>query len=136
MNGHSLERCWKVHGYPPGFKQNTWKRNNTRGRSGSANVAQTEDDNEGLGSNAEGMIRADLALAQYQKLMTLMKPDIMETDNAQDKDSTVSSALLAGIYCFLSHKYDGWIIDSGATEYTCNDLIMFETYTYAREECT
>ena len=33
--GHSVKRFWKIHGYPPSFKPNTWRRPNT----GSAYVA-------------------------------------------------------------------------------------------------
>lgn len=35
MSGHSLERCWKVNGYPPSYKPNIWR----RGTGGQANFA-------------------------------------------------------------------------------------------------
>lgn len=33
-----MHKCWKLHGYPPNFKPNTWKRNT--GQSSRANIAQ------------------------------------------------------------------------------------------------
>lgn len=65
MSSRGLERCWKVHGYPLGYKLNTWKRNNTGRTISSANFAKQDD--------ANGNKEANIEIAQYQKLMQLMK---------------------------------------------------------------
>lgn len=116
MSGHSLERCWKGHGYPPRYKQNTWRRSNTGGRILSANDAQTKADNETDASKSDEMIKADLTLGQYQRLMQLMKQENMDLEKIQETEPNMSTPFLAGTFCVLSHKFDGWIIDSAASD--------------------
>ena len=40
--GHTMERCWKLHGYPPKYKSNSWKRE-PQVNKGNANLVNTED---------------------------------------------------------------------------------------------
>lgn len=30
IGGHTYEKCWKVHGYPPNFKQNSWRKEESK----------------------------------------------------------------------------------------------------------
>lgn len=68
----------------------------------------------------------NLTKAQYHRLMILMKQD--EETHASIPNTTISSALMAGIYCLLSNHYIGWIIDSGASYHICHDLHLFDSY--------
>lgn len=60
MSGHSMERRWKLNGYPPNHKfNNTWKR--PEGSRSTANLAQGEND-----SSQSEMITTNLTTTQYK----------------------------------------------------------------------
>nr|XP_017256623.1 PREDICTED: uncharacterized protein LOC108226191 [Daucus carota subsp. sativus] len=108
INGHSIERCFKINGYPPGFKGFKDKK--------LAAMATTSDDSPPITN------------AQYSQLMSLLNN---QSSNCQTNDKNDHLAMLAGKYCFLSEHCGktGWLIDSGATDHICSNLSAFVHYT-------
>nr|XP_017256544.1 PREDICTED: uncharacterized protein LOC108226104 [Daucus carota subsp. sativus] len=108
INGHSIERCFKINGYHPGFKGFKDKK--------LAAMATTSDDSPPITN------------AQYSQLMSLLNN---QSSNCQTNDKNDHLAMLAGKYCFLSEHCGktGWLIDSGATDHICSNLSAFVHYT-------
>lgn len=129
VHGHSIERCWKVHGYPPGFKPNTWRRN-SGGPGGHANLAQDGklEQNSFKTTLEDKLNNTSLTTSQYQKLLQIMEQDDPESDHLAHQPSSDSTALVAGTFCLFSQTHVGWIVDSGASDHMCNDLTRFASY--------
>ena len=114
ISGHSVERCFKIHGYTPNFKFKDKK----------VTVAATL--NQSV-SNTDHSTDSSppISMAQYQQLMALLnKPNSTTAAETQDH------AMLAGKLCLLANNpsQNGWLIDSGATDHICSDLSVFLTY--------
>lgn len=62
MPGHFLERCWKIHGYPPNHP-------NFKGKK-AAHVA-SNDENEG-DEGDQGSIATNMSIEQYNQLQSLL----------------------------------------------------------------
>lgn len=103
-----------MHGYPPTFKQNTWKRNPTQPKN--AHAVQTNTDEKD-----DDMVTAKMSSTQYKQLM-----DFLNKQTAPDSHD--SAAYLAGTTCLLVHKSSYWILDSGASDHICHDINMFCDY--------
>lgn len=111
IQGHSLERCFKVHGYPPGFKNFKDKR-----------VAATTTTENFSDANTP------ISQAQYHQLLELLNKQHLNSGGSQ---STTSSdhAMLAGKFCLLAdnESKSRWLIDSGATDHICSDISYFSS---------
>lgn len=124
ISGHNYENCWKVHGYPLGFKQNTWKRNSNVESSGRrANMVQGEEMQSNYQNDDEKLVTTDLTKSQYSKLLSMLKED--DDQMVHHTDSKIGgAAFMVGIgkYRFLSSKLLNWIVDNGVTDHMCHDL--------------
>ena len=140
FHGHTIERCYKIHGYPPGYKPRP--KTQTGSTQFSANqisahsVTQSNHDSGNVGGqelhdsgNVGGFIQS-LNSNQYQQLMTMLSSHLassIPTPAAQD-NATVSYATGT---CFLvplksvSHSNHFWIVDSGATRHICSNANLF-----------
>jgi hypothetical protein len=137
--GHTMEKCYRVHGYPPGFK---FTKN--RGHSSSANTMQ---DSEGT-----SIPHLSITQEQCQQLLALLKPPSSDsspavhqvgTSNHHDhlfskvtsnffsphKQHSVfySSSIFLAAFTF-PHKHP-WIIDTGATNHMVSSIKFFTTIT-------
>lgn len=65
MQGHSIDKCWKIHGYPPKFKNNIWKK--VEETSNKANMVSAE---TGAESNKHHEPR--LTQEQYTQLLNIL----------------------------------------------------------------
>ena len=43
MQGNSIDKCWKVHGYPSKFKKNTWKKEEEYASKANTSINEVED---------------------------------------------------------------------------------------------
>ncbi|KAJ0034274.1 hypothetical protein Pint_25490 [Pistacia integerrima] len=137
---HTIETCYKKHGYPPGYKP----RNST-----AHNVVATGENN-----NTEGLqIHSDMPSSnqehsgstisftpqQYQQLLALLQP----ANSAQPSHTTnqvVSQphqptliphfSSTSGTHLALSctSKSPLWMVDTGATDHITHSLSCFDTY--------
>lgn len=109
MSGHSIERCFKVHGYPPGYKLPKDKK--------VAAVSCGTADEDGS---------PPISLAQYNQLMSLLNN---QQTSSSSRDGT-DHAMLAGKFCFMADHPNklGWLIDSGATDHICSNIDDFVSH--------
>ncbi|XP_074352988.1 uncharacterized protein LOC141692148 [Apium graveolens] len=135
--GHSKERCFKLNGYPPGFKPNQQRK-----FAGCATVDATDEiqsvkdsSDSGIGSQSSSN---NISVEQYNQLIQLLSQNnISEHDNnsysgnisEHDNNSYSGNALLAGTsLCLLSSTHtNSWIIDSGASDHICSSMNLFHT---------
>ena len=118
VSGHSYERCFKVHGYPPGFKGFKDKRI----------VASVQSQQSPTSTNTEYTSSAQhINIDQYNYLLEVLNSHTHSTSITEPNDDPEisSQANLAGNICLLSCSISQWIIDSGAIDHICNDLNLF-----------
>ena len=115
--GHSVERCFKINGYPPGFKGFKDKK--------VAAVAYGGNDDP----NAQS---PPLTVAQYNQLISMLNqaPGNQSNTSSANQEGNDHHALLAGKFCLMTDHYIkiGWLIDSGATDHICSSLTDFIKY--------
>ncbi|KAL8155815.1 hypothetical protein AgCh_001015 [Apium graveolens] len=105
--GNTIQRCYKIHGYPQNFKHDKEKK---------AAVVQS-------GEN-KGKDNVVFTANQYQQLMKLISKDTQ----SEDRDNHSKTACVIGKYCLISSTGFNWIVDSGATDHMCSDLSIFSTF--------
>lgn len=123
MPGHSIQRCYKINGYPQGFK-------NEKDKKVVAAVAQNDE------GDSQGTDTITFTTNQYQKLLQLIAKDGSNEEITHDSYPHSKAAHAAGKYCFTSATGLHWIVDSGATYHMCCDLSLFKTYTDVQENDT
>ncbi|XP_015167795.1 uncharacterized protein [Solanum tuberosum] len=122
MRGHTIERCWKVHGYPSDTRGRRRMRGNQNASGGfntSANAvkyeeqqAQEKDPHLSMANANETGRKAGIMFTQdqYEQLIKLI-----------NKDNVIDGKNVIGIlHSFLAkHNIDyvKWIVDSGATNH-------------------
>ncbi|XP_057533142.1 uncharacterized protein LOC130811022 [Amaranthus tricolor] len=79
MYGHSMESCWKIHGYPTNYIPNTWK------KEGSNKVSVVQGHSTHANSNAEPKLTQE----QYNKLMCLLSK---HTSQTEEKDHSIAAS--------------------------------------------
>lgn len=106
MSGHTMDKCYKLHGFPSDNNNNFTKRR-------FAHLAQGGDiDNEN--DIVSGSFTKDQC---SQILQMLNKHKILEESTAPSTNTPSSSAYFEGKKCLFSHSYSGCIIDSGALDH-------------------
>ncbi|KAA8536734.1 hypothetical protein F0562_029212 [Nyssa sinensis] len=96
--GHTVDRCYKIHGYPPGYK---FRSNNNS--NAAAYQVSTSDDRSDQSNSFEGFVQ-NLNSNQYQQLMSMLSTHLSSSKkvtNAPDPSQTNCLADLTS-----SHVHD------------------------------
>ena len=130
--GHSVDKCYRLHGFPPNFKF----RNPTR----IAALVQTHDIDHTSDNQHTSVSVPGLTPEQSSQLMALLQNVQLNTE-AQGINQAPSSAFtsFAGItlhryrqnLCLLSSLVDWnniWIIDTGASDHMCHNKALFTAF--------
>lgn len=131
--GHSIERCFKIHGFPPGF---------SRDRKVAANVSGNLDGGDGNDQHNEEQNQNQLVtVEQYNHLMNLLghnqsnaaegtgaKHVLMASTYAEQNNNESHTGMLTGTMCLFSHSNHDWIVDSEATDHICPNISLFSHY--------
>lgn len=96
--GHSVDRCYKIHGFPPGFKGN--KENRVVAFAHNSNeedsIPLPKDDNGGTtGSNN------NISVEQYNSMMEMLNRQKLNEDSTTENAGNDHAALLTGKTCLL-----------------------------------
>lgn len=130
MSGHSIHRCYKLHGYPPSKHLHSKR---------TATVAL----DSGQDSRSD-VHHTGLSDEQFTHILNVLgrttSTDIAPTP-ITDSLPVPHSANIAGTSCFFSHHQSslGWIIDSGASDHMCHYISSFtnlRSILHSRHEIT
>ncbi|KAL8103291.1 hypothetical protein AgCh_027738 [Apium graveolens] len=127
--GHSIDKCYKLHGFPPYFKFTKSKRfaaqvevPETLVADQSSNTGILNQNTQSANINSGGS--GGLTPEMYAQLMSFFK-------NSQPSDTTPTSANFAGnsvsTACLSTTVNYNWIIDSGASDHMCAYKTLFST---------
>ncbi|OIT38650.1 hypothetical protein A4A49_01120 [Nicotiana attenuata] len=100
LKGHTRDTCYKLNGYPPGFKFNNNKRRGTKDNSGPmAHIVNAEDEfqNAGYAYNMQNIPTVQaFTPEQYQQILKLLskEPQPTEVANMAGKSLTEQSCCL------------------------------------------
>lgn len=125
MKGHSKEKCYRLHDYPSGYRNNrrsfTQQQTVQKGQNHytnsaannvviDSNVTAGDFDKDETQNNQMSLGGIKMSQEQINKLMNLVN-----AMNAKEPDTTI----LSGITCLtsISMNKNDWIVDSGATEH-------------------
>ncbi|KAJ9555731.1 hypothetical protein OSB04_010345 [Centaurea solstitialis] len=104
IQGHTMEKCYKIHGYPPGYKTN----------------------NKYAPRNAVSNLVQEMSPAECERLMAILSNRMTDV-NAATNEQVFQ---VQGIYHALSFQMRKlpstfWILDSGASKHICCDRRLF-----------
>uniref|UniRef100_A0A803N802 Retrovirus-related Pol polyprotein from transposon TNT 1-94-like beta-barrel domain-containing protein n=1 Tax=Chenopodium quinoa TaxID=63459 RepID=A0A803N802_CHEQI len=105
--GHTIDRCYKLHGYPPNFAKNKGKK--------VAVVVHMDDD-----ANEQEEHVTHISSDQFNNILKALQSQELDVP-------TESQAHVAGT-CLLTCSNEKWIVDSGATDHICSSLDLFDSY--------
>ncbi|XP_068661006.1 uncharacterized protein [Aristolochia californica] len=117
--GHTMDRCYKLHGYPSAPKAKTNNYSHV-----AAHQVSTADDNQGS-STSVGSFVQNLNSNQYQQLMSMLSTHLSSSAKVSTAPESSTTNCLTGI-CFsvslnpLISSQQFWIVDSGATRHICS----------------
>lgn len=110
LKGHTMDRCFKLHGYP------------NKNRSSHKRFATLADSDLSAKNEVEN---TGLSLKQFNHLCTLLgKQEPSQENTHMEVLDSPSAANIAGTFLLSSFfSKDTWIIDSGASDHMCNSLL-------------
>ncbi|GJY16990.1 putative RNA-directed DNA polymerase, partial [Tanacetum coccineum] len=105
LKGHTIERCFEIIGYPPGFKRNP-----------NLKVNGTFDNNKSNNADLKGKSAETNDLKTTAGTLSFTHEQVVKLMNLlNDKSGSTAHANMAGV----SYHF-GWIIDSGANQHMTN----------------
>lgn len=120
IQGHTMDKCWKIHRYPPKFKNNSWKKDGEQYSKG--HIAF----NEGTDVQERGSFDTKLTQQQYLQLMTLLSKQQTSASEPQEITHVSNSTQLTG-KALSDFNKSKWIIDLGATDHVCSQYELFDS---------
>jgi hypothetical protein len=120
-DGHTVEICYKKHGYPPNF-----------GKNASANSYNSEEHSDADDTkSSKGVEAFGLTKDQYEKLVNLLQTANISSNASTSAQVNVVAQHNSGItlaHSCTNSTYGSWIIDSGASDHICSSLVHFDSY--------
>ncbi|KAI9162420.1 hypothetical protein LWI28_027130 [Acer negundo] len=113
--GHVMDKCYKLHGYPPGYKfKNQFSQSKLV-----ANQASIASD-----SYEDPSAMSSLSSNQCQQLIALLSSHLQQNSSQSSGEPLVSN--FTGMHSTI--PIDAWILDTGATHHVCHTLHSFKSF--------
>ncbi|XP_012836458.1 PREDICTED: uncharacterized protein LOC105957084 [Erythranthe guttata] len=143
--GHTIDKCYKLHGYPPGYKAKPRYPSLPQSRFSVNQVSAMESplDYTSSGSTSQpplvssDHVLANLSAAQCQQLIAYFSNQMAAKKQVPAQQSQGDEVEAAHISCVsgiclaaslhASFQPHYWIIDSGASRHICNDKTLFSS---------
>ncbi|KAL4379256.1 hypothetical protein GQ457_02G035690 [Hibiscus cannabinus] len=121
--GHTKEKCYKLHGYPPGYGSRT--KNPVNNPVNNVVVAD---------SSSTSSAQQSLTSQQCQQLISMLTSQLQAASTAEVSSTSINLAMQGKLLSFISSlsSFDvqnSWIIDSGASRHVCYSKELFESLT-------
>ncbi|KAL4323650.1 hypothetical protein GQ457_11G006340 [Hibiscus cannabinus] len=115
--GHIKERCYKLHGYPPGYR--------------SKNLVNSSVNNAHTNAIMDPPTES-LTSQQCQQLIAMLTNQLQAASTSGVHSTTVNLAMQGKILSFVNslssfNVKNSWIIDSGASRHVCYSKDLFES---------
>ncbi|XP_022867559.1 uncharacterized protein LOC111387248 [Olea europaea var. sylvestris] len=125
FTGHSINKCYKLHGYPPGYKPRQKGSYSNQGVNATAHLVSESSNDQG---NIGGFVQT--LPDQYHQLLTMLNIHLTSAKTSTELDVKLINT--AGISFSVSnhpnlHSPRHWIVDSDATNHVCFDQSLFHT---------
>jgi len=127
MSGHTIQKCYKIYGYPPGHRLHKSRRVTASVTQDQDSISWLEDGHGSSSSDTQHVPAVSLPTLdaeQYQRLLALLSKQ-------KEEGHTVfnGTGFMAGKpFCFLtSFKSGDWIIDSGASDHITPHLPLLSS---------
>ncbi|XP_019150777.1 PREDICTED: uncharacterized protein LOC109147624 [Ipomoea nil] len=122
MNGHTIKKCYKKHGYPPGWVQGY----KSKGKQYAANAVATQTDQTFTPQQVQGLISLLDRMGQNQQSTNAavsLVPRFNKTNNTGDEGKYSRTKINSAYLTFST-----WIVDSGATDHIICSLDLFDEF--------
>lgn len=113
LQGHTIYRCYKLHGYPSGYRPKGAPRTNSSIQPIVSQV--TEVAQPVVASSVQSTDQYSASLAQCHSMLNMLQTKLA----AIKSDSAASTSYLAGTNTSVPFSATSWIIDSGASTHIC-----------------
>lgn len=128
LNGHTVDTCYKLHGYPPGYKTKT-----RLPKINGVNMVNSEGSHEQTSDPEFQNLLQNLNHHQYQQLSQIFSTqshpttsnNVLPSDGPTNITCCVSAPATKTGNLLPNTTYQSWIIDSGASRHICNDKNFF-----------
>jgi len=117
--GHTQDKCFKLHGFPPNYKKNKPSSSNTKSKT----VNQV--------STSTFVPDFHLTAQQYSQLMSLLQAHTSNVVTPDIGSSNTSMVLSASLTKFPQNS---WIVDSGASTHIVCAIDLFDSYHYVSNQ--
>ncbi|KAL5563154.1 hypothetical protein UlMin_032901 [Ulmus minor] len=140
-HGHTIEKCYKIHGYPPGFQSRQRNNHSFSNNQAALNQVSTRPSTSSysthqvaMNSSSEphvGNFIQNLNSNQYQQLLNMLSTHLTTSENSTSHQEPSSTNTYFVGTCFsvsLSPVFSStcfWIVDSGATRHICSNASLF-----------
>lgn len=111
--GHTVDKCFKIHGYPP---------NHPNKFNGKRVAAVFQGYDEVQGSESEDVQITHISQEHYNNFLKYMQS---QYSHASSGGSLAQPESTAGAYFAGTCSNSNWIIDSGATDHICSNIDLF-----------
>ncbi|XP_056691697.1 uncharacterized protein [Spinacia oleracea] len=124
MRNHTIDKCWKLHGYPKDFKG--------KGKRIAA-AAQLDEysPKENKTDEGSGVVHATFTEDQYTQLIKCLHTQLVasQAENSSSQSLGLETTYQPqGTFCLMSKLNRNWILDSGASDHMCSDLSLFKSF--------
>ncbi|XP_019186521.1 PREDICTED: uncharacterized protein LOC109181224 [Ipomoea nil] len=120
--GHTQDKCYKKHGYPPGWKPKS--RSQSVNQVQGASVAHQHNSDENVSFN-QNDFKKFMEFMQMQKSISNSPLDQSPQASINTVAADLQSEGIASINS-VKHGVIDWIVDSGATHHIVSDLILLK----------
>ncbi|KAG8635269.1 hypothetical protein MANES_16G017966v8 [Manihot esculenta] len=128
---HTVDTCYKKHGFPPGFKF----RNSSINQIAVHDAPKTNESVQSYQMPAtinSGGSCAPFTQEQIQQLLALIQPSDLAVSHTTNQVSTNNASVSiptgnsVSLSCFSKSHF--WLLDTGATDHICFSLSLFSSY--------
>lgn len=125
FTGHAIDKCYKLHGYPPGYKARQKVTSPNQTVNAVANQISESSNHQG---NIDDFVQT-LNSNQYQHILAMLNSHLAsaKVDTGTDVKSTHTSGISFSVSNNpMLHSSRHWIVDSGAINHVCFDQSLFQ----------
>ncbi|XP_071724491.1 uncharacterized protein [Rutidosis leptorrhynchoides] len=126
--GHTIERCFELKGYPPGYKKKNYNFNKSKNASNNSIVDNTNLNSNQDCSTSSSSVPLSFSHKQMMKILNLISdksPTVEMSSNMSGmfiNNSKLFNERFNEFFKFnssktMTHKSQGWIVDTGANQH-------------------